>query len=263
MRGESGDVFPLRVFSKKSILIQADKTRICLILLQACTLNYSRRTLVYLSVVFVWERSRWCRAPEPTVVNSEWLSPDPTASLNSTCGESWRKTSCCLICLLNAAPIVFAISSYICKIQSFLLTHKVPDQMAEPQEARKSCPVHGKVPDWFVDRRTNTVQYPIVGTAVLQITDTTSCSCLDGHHWELPLLESLKSKSYHTRIIHNVLTTRHITEVTNWQQPSKQAPLEFELLLTLLSCFFVCYDQHQHMGQMSLSSEETSVLSQF
>lgn len=49
VRGECGAaVFMLHVFSVENILIQPDKTRICLILLQACTLNYSRHTLVCL-----------------------------------------------------------------------------------------------------------------------------------------------------------------------------------------------------------------------
>lgn len=49
VRGECGAaVFPSQVFSEENILIQPDKTRICLILLQACTLNYSRPTLLCL-----------------------------------------------------------------------------------------------------------------------------------------------------------------------------------------------------------------------
>lgn len=49
MRGACGAaVFPSQVFSTQDILIQSDKTRICLILLQACTLDYSRPTLLCL-----------------------------------------------------------------------------------------------------------------------------------------------------------------------------------------------------------------------
>lgn len=49
MRGVCGAaVFPSQVFSTENILIQSDKTRICLILLQACTLDYSRPTLLCL-----------------------------------------------------------------------------------------------------------------------------------------------------------------------------------------------------------------------
>lgn len=49
VRGEFGAaVLPSQVFSGENILIQPDKTRICLILLQACTLNYSRPTLLCL-----------------------------------------------------------------------------------------------------------------------------------------------------------------------------------------------------------------------
>lgn len=57
VRGERGAaVFPSQVFSREKILIQPDKTRICLILLQACTLNYSRPTLLRL-FVFVCEKA--------------------------------------------------------------------------------------------------------------------------------------------------------------------------------------------------------------
>lgn len=91
-RGERGAaVFLLQVFNEENILIRPDKTRICLILLQACTLNYSRPTLLC-SVVFVWERSsRWCQLK--SLLYGTWTgwartpppAPCPPPPLNNTC----------------------------------------------------------------------------------------------------------------------------------------------------------------------------------
>lgn len=75
-RGERGAaVFLLQVFNEENILIRPDKTRICLILLQACTLNYSRPTLPCL--LSLCEEGADGAAQEPTVLNLDWLSLEP------------------------------------------------------------------------------------------------------------------------------------------------------------------------------------------
>lgn len=86
MRGECGAAaLPLQVFSGEHILIRPDKTRICLILLPARTLNYSRLTLslCLLSLCEKGAADGSSSRARPTAVNFECLSPDPTPLLNS------------------------------------------------------------------------------------------------------------------------------------------------------------------------------------
>lgn len=61
-------VFLSQVFSRENILIQPDKMRIFLILLQAFTLNYSWPAFVRLPCV---RKQQMVPAEEPTVLHSE------------------------------------------------------------------------------------------------------------------------------------------------------------------------------------------------
>lgn len=101
-------VFPSQVFSQENILIQPDKTRICLILLQACTLNYSRPTLLCLLSLCVKEADG---ASSRSYCSELWmaaLGPPVTKQHIHKCGECSRKQ---LVVVVLFFPFIFF---YIC-----------------------------------------------------------------------------------------------------------------------------------------------------
>lgn len=100
VRGACGAaVFLSQVFSKENILIQPDKTRICLILLQALTLNYSRPTLLCLLSLCEKEADG---ASSRAYCSELWmaaLGPHPVTKQHiHKCGECSRTDTCCCFC---------------------------------------------------------------------------------------------------------------------------------------------------------------------
>ncbi len=141
VRGECGAaVIPSQVFSKENILIQPDKTRICLILLQACTLNYSRPTLLCLLSLCEKEAdgasSRaycselWMVAPGPHPVTKQHIHK---------CGECSRKQLVVVVFFVLFSPFMLMYFFFPLYLLNMFLGQSygvMPDQMAELWESR-------------------------------------------------------------------------------------------------------------------------------
>lgn len=121
VRGACGAaVFLSQVFSKENILIHPDKTRICLILLQALTLNYSRPTLLCLLSLCEKEADG---ASSRAYCSELWmavLGPHPVTKQHfHKCGECSRKDTCCFCPYSPLFVYLFMFPLYL--LFSFLL----------------------------------------------------------------------------------------------------------------------------------------------